>query len=94
MPPDCHPGNLHATFAGIDADDLLARIQPQISASTGSACASGLIQGSHVLEAIGLTQSHAREGVRFSIGRFSQASELRLAASVVAAAVEEIKQGV
>ena len=93
IPPDAHPGNLHATFAGVDADDLLARIQPQISASTGSACASGLIQGSHVLEAIGLTQSHAREGVRFSIGRFSQASELRLAASVIAAAVEEIQQG-
>jgi len=92
LPPQCHPGNLHARFIGIEADDLLARIQPQVSAATGSACSSGQIHGSHVLEAIGLSQSEASEGLRLSIGRFSNVNELAQAVSLIAAAIAEITQ--
>lgn len=91
-PPRRHPGNLHVRFEGVDADDLLARLQPHILAATGSACTSGLTHQSHVLEALGLASGEAREGIRLSLGRFSTLDEVTEAAARIAAAIEGILQ--
>ena len=62
-----HCGNLNVMFDQ-NAHDLLMKLQPQIAASTGSACASGSIDPSHVLEAIGLERAEAENCIRFSFG--------------------------
>jgi cysteine desulfurase len=49
-----HPGNCNLRFEGWDAKDLLGRLQPNLAASTGSACRSGTEEPSYVLRAIGL----------------------------------------
>lgn len=50
-------------------DLLLARLDLEgVEASAGSACASGSIEPSHVLEALGLDESEARRGLRLSLG--------------------------
>lgn len=91
VPPHRHPGNLHIRFDGIVGDDLLARLQPHLSASTGSACTSGQTDHSHVLRAIGLLHHEAAEGVRFSIGRFTTIGEIERAAARIASVVNEIR---
>lgn len=58
-------------FHGQDASDLLSRLQPIVAASSQSACASGSIEPSHVLTAMGLDREEASECIRFSFGRFS-----------------------
>jgi len=63
-----HPGNANIQFVGIDARQLLMVLQPRISASMGSACASGLPEPSYVLRAIGLSGDEANASIRFSIG--------------------------
>lgn len=88
---DRHPGNLHLRFPGIVAGDLLSRLQPLIAASTGSACTSGKISASHVLAAIGLTPQEADECVRFSIGRFTNKTELDRASVIIGAAIEKAR---
>lgn len=82
-----HPGNLHGRFEGVDADDLLARLQPEVHAATGSACTSGFTRHSHVLLAIGQNSSIARQGVRFSIGRFTTSQEISRAVELISGAV-------
>jgi len=62
-----HCGNLNVMF-NQKAHDLLMRLQPYIAASTGAACASGSIEPSHVLEAIGLEREQAENCIRFSFG--------------------------
>ncbi len=62
-----HSGNLNVMF-NHNAHDLLMKLQPHIAASTGSACASGSIDPSHVLEAIGLERAEAENCIRFSFG--------------------------
>lgn len=87
-----HPGNLHVRFPGIDASDLLGRLQPELAASSGSACTSGQIAPSHVLQAVGLTAKEAAEGVRFSIGRFNTSADIDAAISLVGRALESIER--
>jgi len=63
-----HPGNANILFAGFAAHDILAALQPHVAAATGSACASGVPEPSHVLKAIGLDIYEAESSIRFSLG--------------------------
>jgi cysteine desulfurase len=71
-----HPGNANILFKGFSAHDLLAAVQPRLSASTGSACTSGTSEPSHVLEAIGLSDDEANSSIRFSFGRFTKREDI------------------
>ena len=85
-----HPGNLHVRFPGINADDLLNRLQPELAASTGSACTSGSMAASHVLRAIGVTDAQAAEGIRLSAGRFTTEDEVDRAILLIGDALARI----
>ena len=61
-----HVGNLNVSLESIDASELLMMLQPNVCASTGSACSSRNIETSHVLEAIGLSNERKKGAVRFS----------------------------
>ena len=69
-PPLCerHPCNTNLRFEGHSGQDLLGMLQPRLAASTGSACASGIPEPSHVLRAIGLSEIEADSSIRFSVG--------------------------
>ena len=69
------PNTSSLTFLGIDADALILNI-PKIMIGTGSACTSGAIEPSHVLQAIGLDRKQASSTVRISLGRFSTEKEI------------------
>ncbi|WP_170394275.1 cysteine desulfurase family protein [Ruegeria arenilitoris] len=84
-----HPGNLNLQLAGCDAQDVLLRVQPKVSASTGSACSSGKLGTSHVLEAIGLTNECAESSIRLGFGPNTTQSEAIEAAEILAVAVKE-----
>ena len=51
-----HAGNLNMHLRA-KAMDLLMALQPNLCASSGSACGSGNIEPSHVLKALGLQMS-------------------------------------
>lgn len=75
-----HPGNVNLRFPSVDASLLLQNLHPNVAASTGSACTSGLPEPSHVLRAIGLSSVDANASVRFSIGRFTTSDDVDRAA--------------
>lgn len=59
----------HLRFPGLSSENLLIRLdQHGICAAAGSACQSGAIDISHVLEAMGFSDEVAGECVRFSFG--------------------------
>lgn len=64
------PHNVHLSVEGVEGATLLMNLDRQgIAASSGSACSSGSIEPSHVLKAIGLSDSLASSGIRFTLGR-------------------------
>ena len=85
-----HPGNANLRFGGHDAQDILAAVQPGLAASTGAACASGIPEPSHVLKALGLTESEAAASLRFSFGRFSNQADITNAVRMVEHAVTKL----
>ncbi len=60
-------GNLHFTFTGCQGDSLLFLLdQHGISVATGSACTAGVVEISHVMTAIGLSDEVAVGALRIS----------------------------
>jgi cysteine desulfurase len=67
----------------IDGEALLMNLDLNgLAVSSGSACASGSMETSHVLKAIGRDAASARATVRFSLGIETTEAELRRAASI------------
>lgn len=62
------PNNINVRFPGADAETLLLLLnEHHIYASAGSACASGSLEPSHVLMAMGLSRDEAKSSLRFTI---------------------------
>lgn len=81
------PGNLNVSVAGVNGAALLLALQPQIALSSGSACSLATGKPSHVLKAIGHSDSIAAASLRFGIGRFNTLEEIEQAGDIVVEAI-------
>ncbi len=84
------PGNLNLSFGNVDGEALLLAMG-NLAVSSGAACTSVDSEPSHVLRALGLSDDAARSSLRFGLGRFNTAAEVKLAAERVAGAVRELR---
>jgi cysteine desulfurase len=86
-------GNCHIRFDGVESEALLVLLdEAGVYASAGSACASGAIEPSHVLTAMGLTREQAMSAVRFSLGWTTTDDDIDLALAVVPDAVRRLRR--
>ncbi|RME75953.1 MAG: aminotransferase class V-fold PLP-dependent enzyme, partial [Planctomycetota bacterium] len=75
------PNTSFVSFAGVRGDALrIALDLAGVCVSGGSACASGAIEPSHVLRAMGVDEPRARSAVRFSLGPDTTPAEIERAA--------------
>ncbi|MBD8735547.1 cysteine desulfurase family protein [Sphingomonas sp. CFBP 13706] len=80
-------GNLNIRREGLDVNRLMSDLR-DIAFSAGSACASGSGRSSHVLRAIGLSETQARSSIRLGFGRYTTETDLAAAVDAIAAAAE------
>ena len=83
------PNTSSIGFRGLEADRILANL-PTVAASAGAACHSDRVELSHVLSAMAVPLEYAMGTVRFSVGRFTTAEEIDLAAAEVARVVNDL----
>ncbi len=97
-PDDAAPHILHVAFPpqhghAVDGEMVLLSLDLEgICASSGSACTSGAVEPSHVLQAIGLGPETARAAVRFSLGWKNTSEEVDYTVEKVAQIIERILQ--
>ncbi|MBF6593222.1 MAG: cysteine desulfurase [Thermaceae bacterium] len=89
------PKHVNVTAKGADGEGLLLNLDIMgIATSSGSACASGSLEPSHVLSAIGRSKAEAKASVRFSLGRFTTEAEIDVAVRVFSEVVERSRVAV
>ena len=85
-----HISNL--SFLDVTSEQLLMRLDIDgIAVSAGSACASGAVEPSHVIAALGLPEPWMRGVIRFSLGRSTTQVQVDCAAEVLQQAVSDLR---
>ena len=88
-----HPGNLNISFSYIEGESIILLLDSYgICANTGSACSSGSLGTSHVLEAIGVPITKANGAIRFTVGDFTTEEDIEYVAESVKAIVERLRE--
>jgi cysteine desulfurase len=86
------PGHLHLCLPGVEREELLVALgQRGVCASGGSSCASGALQPSHVLSAMGVQADLARGAIRFTLGRDTTEADVARALLVVPEVVGQLR---
>jgi len=87
------PGVAHLCFSGLENEALLFLLdQADVYASAASACASGAMEPSHVLEAMGIERSWSNGALRLSLGHTTTDAEIDLAVSAIVSAVNQLRR--
>jgi cysteine desulfurase len=88
------PHILNVSFPGTDTETLLLNLDlAGIAASSGSACTSGSLELSHVLQAMCLAEPRANSAIRFSFGVTNTLAEVEEAAKKTVEIVKRIGKG-
>ncbi len=86
------PGHLHLCLPGLEREELLVALGADgVCVSGGSSCASGALEPSHVLAAMGVPAEQAQGALRFSLGSRTTDADVDRALSVVPAAVASLR---
>ena len=87
------PGNLNISVEGVDGAALILGLQPVVAVSSGSACSSATVAPSHVLLALGHSESLAYSSIRFGIGRFNTIEEIEQVSKQAIATIQAHRLG-
>jgi cysteine desulfurase len=77
------PGSAALSIEGVDGDDLCLAVARDVSLSTGSACTSGQLNTSHVLDAMRFSNAQAKSVVRVFCHRYLTPPDVTAAAGYI-----------
>ena len=82
----------HLCFEDVDSEALLFLLEREgIMASSASSCASGAMESSHVLSAMGVAPELSKGSLRFSLSYATTEEEIQYVLEKLPAAVEQIR---
>ncbi|MDQ6766725.1 MAG: aminotransferase class V-fold PLP-dependent enzyme [Candidatus Eremiobacteraeota bacterium] len=86
------PNNVNVRFEHIEGDTVVVGLDlAGIEISTGSACSSGALEPSHVMQAIGLVPAQARGSIRLSLGRTTTNADVKRVLDVLPALIARLR---
>lgn len=92
-PTEVLPNTLNLSFPGAEGESILLSLDLEgIQVSTGSACASGSLEPSHVLLATGVGPGLAHGSIRFSLGKYSTEEEVDRVIQALPPIIERLRR--
>jgi cysteine desulfurase len=86
------PNTSNISFESLEAEAILMLLSNEgLCASSGSACSSGSLEPSHVLQAMGVPPQIAHGAIRFSLSRFTTDADIDAALRIVPAAIARLQ---
>jgi cysteine desulfurase len=86
-------GSAHVCIEGVESEALLFLLdEAGVCASAASSCASGAMEPSHVLAAMGVPRDRARGALRLTLGHETTADEVERGAAVVVRSVRRLRR--
>ena len=82
--------NLNIRFDGIESKAIINSISKKIAISAGSACTTQMVEPSHVLLALGLTEEQTHSSIRIGCGRFNTDEEIGIVINEIHTCVESL----
>ncbi len=86
------PNNLNISFTGVENKALVKNLQPDIAVSAGSACTTGKVEASHVLQSITDDENRWHNAIRFGLGKDNTRKEIEYATDEVINAVNRLRK--
>jgi cysteine desulfurase len=88
------PGTLNFALPDVRGETLVIAMDlAGVALSTGSACASGGVEPSHVIQAMGHSESEARSAVRISLGWSTTEDDVSRFLELFPAVVRQVREG-
>ena len=85
------PNNLNISIEGVNGNMLLSELRSAIALSSGSACSTTKPTPSHVLRALGRSDTLAKASLRFGLGRSTQPEDIEQSANLVRQAIQTLR---
>jgi len=82
----------HVYTPGVPSRILIPALATELALSAGSACSSATGKPSHVLKAMGMSDEEAFSSLRISLGRFTTAEDVQLAANMLIQAIHKLRK--
>lgn len=87
------PGIAHICVNDLDSEALLFMLdEADVYASAASACASGAMESSHVLSALGLSDDLRRGALRLSLGHTTSSADIDRAISIITNSIGQLRE--
>lgn len=85
------PNNLNIALPGVEAQALVVQLKDSVALSRGSACTSGNVEASHVVESLGDNQA-VFSSVRLGVGRGTNKKEIKRVADLIKRSVQRLSK--
>ncbi len=87
------PANANISFLNAEGESMLLMLDLEdIAVSTGSACASGSLEPSHVLRALGIPPEICHASLRFTLGKGTTGKQINKVIEVLPPIIERLRK--
>ena len=84
--------NLNIRFDGIESKAIINSVSKKLAISAGSACTTQMVEPSHVLLALGLSEDQTHSAIRIGCSRFNAEEEIQVAINELVLCVKSLEK--
>jgi len=84
--------NLNIRFDGIESKAIINSVSEKLAISAGSACTTQLVEPSHVLLALGLSEDETHSSIRIGCGRFNTDEEIQISINEILNSLKSLEK--